>query len=194
MRRLVKVVVLLLAMAWIASAGFVARAARRNEAAPSDAILVLGAAQYNGRPSPVFKARLDHAADLYRHHFAPLVVVTGGIGAGDTISEAAVGRRYLHDVSRIADSALLAEEVGRTSEESLRAYARAASAARRHIILVSDGFHMLRLGILARRLGLVALGSPAPASPIRARRQIEIQYLLAESIKAPVAFLTTRSE
>jgi uncharacterized SAM-binding protein YcdF (DUF218 family) len=181
-------------MAWVVSLVQVARAARRDEAAPASAIVVLGAAQYNGRPSPVLKARLDHAADLYRRHLAPVVVLTGGIGAGDTVSEAAVGRRYLREVAGIADSALVAEPAGHSSEESLRAFARSAPANRKHIILVSDGFHMLRLGILARRLGLQPLGSPAPTSPIRARRQREIPYLLAESIKAPVAFLTTRSE
>lgn len=194
MRRLLKVLLTVLAAVWLASLVLVARAARRDEAAPASAIVVLGAAQYNGRPSPVLKARLDHAADLYRRHLAPVIVVTGGVGAGDTVSEAAVGRRYLHDVAGIADSALIAEPAGHSSEESLRAFARSAPANRRHIILVSDGFHMLRLGILARRLGLEPLGSPAPTSPIRARRQREIPYLLAESIKAPVAFLTTRSE
>src|SRR6185436_10972251 len=161
-------------------------------AGPAGAIVVLGAAQYNGRPSPVLKARLDHAADLYRRHLAPVIVVTGGTGAGDTVSEAAVGKRYLHEVAGIADSALSAQPDGHSSEESLRAYARTAPPSRRHIILVSDGFHMLRLGILARRLGLEPLGSPAPTSPIRMRRRAEIPYLLAESVKAPVAFLTTR--
>ena len=60
-----------------------------------DAIVVLGAAQYNGRPSPVLRARLDHALALYREGYAPLIVVTGGVGRGDTTSEAIVGRRYL---------------------------------------------------------------------------------------------------
>ncbi len=194
MRRLLKVLLSLLVVAWVASLALVARASRRDEAAAASVIVVLGAAQYNGRPSPVLKARLDHAADLYRRRLAPAIVVTGGIGTGDSLSEAAVGKRYLHEIAGIADSALIAEPAGHSSEESLRAFARTAPASRRHIILVSDGFHMLRLGILARRLGLEPLGSPAPTSPIRAHRRLELQYLLAESIKAPVAFLTTRSE
>ena len=194
MRRVAKGLIVLLLLCWLASLALVARAARRDEAAEAGAILVLGAAQYNGRPSPVFKARLDHAADLYRRRLAPVLVVIGGTGSGDTVSEANVGRRYLHQVAGIADTALGALETGRTSEEELRAFARAAPPAQRHIILVSDGFHMLRLSILARRLGLAALNSPAPTSPIRANRRLEIQYLLAESLKAPIAFLTTRSE
>ena len=68
---------------------------QQDERRPVDAIVVLGAAQYNGRPSPVLRARLDHALGLYRDELAPLVVVTGGIGRGDTTSEAMVGRRYL---------------------------------------------------------------------------------------------------
>ena len=193
-RRALKVLFALILLCWLASLALVARAARRDEAEKAGAIVVLGAAQYNGRPSPVFKARLDHAADLFRRHLAPVIVVTGGVGSGDSVSEAEVGRRYLHQVAGIADTALDAIETGRTSEESLRAYAQGAPPARRSIILVSDGFHMLRLSILARRLGLASRGSPAPTSPIRARRRLEIQYLLAESVKAPIAFLTTRSE
>ena len=194
MRRVLKVLVALVLLCWLASLALVARAARRDEAARSGAIVILGAAQYNGRPSPVFKARLDHAADLFRRHLAPVIVVTGGTGSGDSVSEAVVGRRYLHQVAGIADSALEAIETGRTSEESLRAFARTAPPGERRIILVSDGFHMLRIAILARRLGLASLNSPAPTSPIRANRRLEVQYLLAESVKAPIAFLTTRSE
>src|SRR5687767_3045587 len=68
---------------------------QQDQRRPVDAIVVLGAAQYNGRPSPVLRARLDHALSLYREGLAPLVVVTGGVGRGDTTSEAIVGRRYL---------------------------------------------------------------------------------------------------
>src|SRR6266571_2846820 len=75
--------------------GAVALVATRDQARTADAIVVLGAAQYNGRPSPVFRARLDHAAALYQRGLAPVVLVTGGIGSGDTVSESEVGRRYL---------------------------------------------------------------------------------------------------
>src|SRR5437870_4825825 len=126
MRRFFAFLLCLLALTWLVSIALVARAARRNEAAPASAIVVLGAAQYNGRPSPVLKARLDHAADLYRLHLAPLIVVTGGTGAGDTVSEAVAGKRYLREVAGLPDSTVIAEPAGHSSEESLRAFARTA--------------------------------------------------------------------
>ena len=192
MRRVVWAVLGVLLVAWIGCFGAVALAARHDTAAPADVIVVLGAAQYNGRPSPVLKARLDQAADLFRRHLAPLVVVTGGVGEGDSLSEAAVGRRYLVEVAGLPGGAVRAEDAGHTSDASLRAVARDIPAGHRRVILVSDGFHMFRLGIIARRLGLEPLSSPAPTSPIRASRRRELGYVLAESVKAPVAFLVTR--
>lgn len=177
---------------WLASLAAVLAAAGRDEAAPADAIIVLGAAQYNGRPSPVLRARLEHAASLYRRHLAPLVIVTGGTGEGDTTSEAAVARHWLLDAG-VPDSAVRAVATGRTSEASLRAAARNVTGPSRRAILVSDGFHILRLAVIARRLGLHPLGSPATHSPITANRRRELAYLLAESVKVPIAFLLTRS-
>src|SRR5438046_1636311 len=89
------VVVLLLAFGWAAVVVAVALASAHDQATPADAIAVLGAAQYNGRPSPVFRARLDHAATLYQRGLAPVVLVTGGVGPGDTVSESEGGRHYL---------------------------------------------------------------------------------------------------
>lgn len=192
MRRFLIAAALAAGAVWVTSFVAVTIGARRDTAAPADAIVVLGAAQYNGRPSPVFKARLDHAATLYRRGLAPLVVVTGGVGAGDTLSEAAVGRRYLLDAG-ITDSAVAIEATGRSTEPSLRTVAQHVRDARgRRVILVSDGFHMVRLAVLARRFGLEPRCSPAPDSPIRASLRREIGYLLAESLKTPVAFLITR--
>src|SRR4249919_1703411 len=87
--------VVLMALTWAAVVVTVAVHAAQDEATGADAIVVLGAAQYNGRPSPVFRARLDHAAALYQRGFAPVVLVTGGIGTRDTLNEANVGRDYL---------------------------------------------------------------------------------------------------
>jgi len=192
MRRLVAAAVVVLVAAWLVSAEEVVRAARRDDAAPADAIVVLGAAQYNGHPSPVFRARLDHAAALYRRGFAPHILVTGGVGAGDTVSEAVVGRRYL--IAAGADSAaVVGIATGRSTEPSLQAAADWIRAhGGRRTILVSDDFHMLRLAITARRLGLSPLGSPARLSPIAANKRLELGYLLAESFKAPIAYLVTR--
>jgi len=192
MRRVVVAAVVALVAGWLVSAVEVVRAARRDDAAPADAIVVLGAAQYNGHPSPVFRARLDHAAALYRRGLAPRILVTGGVGAGDTVSEAVVGRRYLSAAG--ADSAaVVAIATGRSTEPSLQAAANwIRSHGGRRTILVSDDFHMLRLSITARRLGLSPLGSPARLSPIATNRRLELGYLFAESFKAPIAFLVTR--
>ena len=193
MRRVVALGSLALVGLWLLSLAAVVWASRHDAARAADAIVVLGAAQYNGRPSPVLKARLDHAARLYRRHLAPRLIVTGGVGTGDSVSEAIVARRYLLETG-IPDTAVRADTAGRTSEASLRAVAHDLPAGRRRVILVSDGFHMLRLAIIARRVGLEPLGSPAPRSPIRASRRTEALYLLAESVKAPAAFIMTRGE
>ncbi len=193
MRRLIAAAAVLVVAAGLASIVAVVRAARRDDAAPADAIVVLGAAQYNGHPSPVFRARLDHAAALLKRGLAPRLLVTGGVGLGDTVSEAVVGRRYL--IAAGADSmSVVAIATGRSTEPSLQAAANWIRAhGGRRTILVSDDFHMLRLSITARRLGLAPLGSPARGSPIAANRRLELGYLLAESFKAPIAYLVTRN-
>ncbi len=192
MRRLILAAGAVIVAAWLVSAVAVVRAARQDDAASADAIVVLGAAQYNGHPSPVFRARLDHAATLFRRGLAPHVLVTGGVGLGDTVSEAVVGRRYL--IAAGADpAAVVAIATGRSTEPSLKAAANwIRTHGGRRTILVSDGFHMLRLSITARRLGLAPLGSPARQSPIAANKRLELGYLFAESFKAPLAFLVTR--
>ena len=195
MRRAIGAALAAALLVWLVSLAFVIRASRRDEARAADAIVVLGAAQYNGHPSPVFRARLEHAARLWHRGLAPLVVVTGGVGVGDTVSEGEVGRRWLRTAGRLPDTAVVAVGRGDATLPSLQAAAEVLrSRGLSRAILVSDGFHMLRLAIIARRVGLEPLGSPAPASPIRASRRRELGYLVAESVKAPVAFLVTRSE
>jgi len=179
-----------IALGWLASFVAVVVASRRDLAAPADAIVVLGAAQYGGRPSPVLRARLSHAASLWRQRLAPRVLITGGTAAGDSVSEAVVAREYLLGLG-VPDTAVAAVPEGRTSEQSIRAAARLLAPLGRRVILVSDGFHMLRLAVLARRMGLEPLGSPATDSPIGRSSRGELAYLLAESVKVPVAFLVT---
>jgi len=192
MRRVAVLAVVSVAVLWLVSLAAVVVSARRDDAAPADAIVVLGAAQYNGRPSPVFRARLDHAAALFRRGLAPLVIVTGGVGAGEVLSEAIVGRDYLL-AEDLPAPALATESAGRTSAASVRAAAeRLRAMGRRRAILVSDGFHLLRLRFLARRFGLEPSGSPAPESPITSHSRREIGYILAESLKAPAALLFAR--
>ncbi|MDB4877347.1 MAG: hypothetical protein JWM41_3793 [Gemmatimonadetes bacterium] len=167
---------------------------RRDNARPASAIVVLGAAQYVGHPSPVLRARLDHAIDLYRRGMAPRIIFTGGFGDRDTTSEAAVGQRYAIDHG-VPPRVILIENSGRTTSESLQHVAALMDAEpSRDVILVSDPFHMLRLSILARRYGMTPYASPTRTSPISLSRRESWKYALAESIKVPIAFLLERRE
>lgn len=161
-------------------------------ARPSESIVVLGAAQYDGRPSPVLKARLDHAMDLWDRHFARVLIFTGGRGAGDTTSEAAVGRAYAKRHG-VPEALILLESQGRTTRESMKGVARIlGDRGLRTAILVSDPFHMLRLWILGRRFGFTPYTSPTRTSPISPNREKRWRYILSESVKAPMAFLLER--
>jgi uncharacterized SAM-binding protein YcdF (DUF218 family) len=142
------------------------RAARSNDDRRSQAIIVLGAAQYNGRPSPDFKARLDHTAALYHRHLAPLVVVTGGEQPGDRFTEASAGADYLH-ARGVPDAAIQRESTSHSSWESLSAAARFLHPEGiRRVVLVSDPFHSLRIRLIASDVGLDAVTSPTRTSPI----------------------------
>ncbi len=175
--------------AWVVSVTSVVIWGSRDLARPADAIVVLGAAQYSGRPSPVLKARLDHAVQLWKSGMASWLILTGGRGRGDTTSEAAVGRRYAVRAG-VADTAILLEGEGRTTDASLKAVAAILdSRGMRDAILVSDPFHMLRLQILARQYGMRPYTSPTRTSPISASRTEEIAYVLSESVKVPVTIV-----
>jgi len=142
-------------------------AARRDGAQKAQAIVVFGAAQYNGRPSAVLKARLDHAADLYYGHIAPYIVVTGGRQPGDNFTEATASADYLH-TKGVPDNDILREVSGHSSWQSLASTATFLKA--RHIkdvVLVSDPFHSLRIGGMASELRLDASTSPTRTSPIK---------------------------
>lgn len=161
---------------------------QQDQRRPADAIVVLGAAQYNGRPSPVLRARLDHALQLYREGFAPRIVVTGGIGRGDTTSEATVGRNYLVN-RKVPPGAVVAQPQGRSTQASMTAVADwLASTHLKRVILVSDPFHMFRLRMEARRTNLEAYTSPTESSPISDNPVLELRYLAAEALKIPVAW------
>jgi uncharacterized SAM-binding protein YcdF (DUF218 family) len=142
-------------------------AARRDDARPSQAIVVLGAAQFDGRPSAVFQARLDHAAGLYEQGIAPTIVVTGGKQEGDRFTEAAAGAGYLSSRG-VPDDAILRETTSRSSWESLAATANFLEERDiTEVVLVSDPFHSLRIEAIADELGLDAVTSPTRTSPIR---------------------------
>ena len=179
----------LLLIGWAAVMLAVAIQGARDQATTADAIAVLGAAQYNGRPSPVFRARLDHAASLYQRGFAPVVLVTGGVGVRDTLSEANVGRDYLALLG-LPPEALIALPASADTYASLTQVQRwFEGRGSRRVLLVSDAFHMLRLRIVAGRLGLAPLTSPAPGSPIRSSMRRNAAYLLAEGFKVPFTWL-----
>jgi uncharacterized SAM-binding protein YcdF (DUF218 family) len=142
---------------------------KSNEARPVDAIVVLGAAQYDGRPSPLLASRLDHALALYKAGYAPRIVVTGGKQPLDRFTEAQAAADYL--IARgVPDSAILREVKGSSSWESLAAAARILRNRDLHsVLLVSDPFHSLRIKETASELGLRAYVSPTRTSPITGR-------------------------
>ncbi len=139
---------------------------QRDEQRPVDAIVVMGAAQYDGRPSPIFAARLDHAVSLYLAGVAPNLVVTGGKADGDRTTEAATARAYA--IARgVPDSAILVEDQSRTTKASIHSV---AALLRDHglgdALFVSDRPHMLRVLRMAQDDGIRAWGSPTSTSPI----------------------------
>lgn len=179
-------------IAWVISMIAVERVGRRDEAQRADAIVVLGAAQYVGRPSPVLRARVDHAVSLWKRGLAPTLILTGGTGVGDTTSEAAVARKYAMSQG-VPDRVIVIEIKGRTTSESMRAVARIMDDREQNsVILVSDPFHMLRLSILARRFGLEPYTSPTRTSPITSNREEHWKYMISESVKVPLAYIFER--
>jgi uncharacterized SAM-binding protein YcdF (DUF218 family) len=135
--------------------------AGRDQAVPSDAIGIFGAAEYDGRPSPVYRARLDHALALYRRGIAPLLITLGGAG-GDEYSEGSVGREYLMGMG-IPESAIIAETESRNTEESARRIAVIARAnGLRRLVIVSDGTHLFRIHEICAAEGFDVLTSPRP--------------------------------
>ena len=158
---------------------------RHDGARPSQALIVLGAAQYDGRPSAVLRARLDHAADLYHRKIAPVVVVTGGKAEGDRFTESAASANYLH-TKGVPDEAILREATGRTSWQSLSASARFLRQRGIHdVVLVSDPFHAARIRGIASELGLAAATSPTRTSPIKGLS--EFRHLVTETAQVGVA-------
>lgn len=139
---------------------------QRDDRRHADAIVVMGAAQYDGQPSPLFAARLDHAVELFRAGLAPRLIVTGGKAIGDRTTEAASARAYAIAHGVPAD-AILAEDTSRTTLESIHAVGEILRA--HHLdgaVFVSDRPHMLRVLRMAADDGIVAWGSPTQSSPI----------------------------
>ena len=143
--------------------------AHQDQAAPADAIGVLGAAEYDGRPSPVYRARLDHALVLYHRGIAPLIITLGGPG-GDQYTEGSVGREYLMSKG-VPEGAIIAETESRNTEESARRIAVIARVNGLHrLVVVSDDTHMFRIHQVCAAEGLDVLTSPRPRPAVEEKR------------------------
>ncbi len=182
----------LLVCGWLLELGAIYVYGRLDQAERSGAIVVLGAAQYDGRPSPVLKARLDHAIALRRRGIADTLIMTGGTGAGDTVSEAVVGRRYAVKAG-VPAGKVLVEPGGLTSLQSMVSVSEIMD---RHglgsAVLVSDPFHMLRLRLLAIRVGIRARSSPTRTSPISKNPAEERKHILRETLSLPFGLIERR--
>lgn len=176
MRFLAKLLALLVALpalylGWTAAGVY--RISGRDDRARSHAIVVMGAAQYDGRPSPVFRSRLDHARALFEDDVAPLVVVLGGKREGDRYTEAEAGAAYLE--RDLPASRVTGVKAGRTTLESLRAFAGwAEPRGISRVVIVSDPLHLARAEAMARDLGFDAAGSPSTLHPGRRRLGSEL--------------------
>jgi uncharacterized SAM-binding protein YcdF (DUF218 family) len=156
--------------------------AAHDEAQPADAIVVLGAAQYNGRPSPVLRARLDHAYELFKNGDAPAIITTGSYGPDPNFSEAQVSTKYL--VQRgIEPSNIVTEQGSGTTYDSIRAASNMAHQKGWHsVLVVSDGFHLFRVKRMFADNGVIAFTSPAPNSPIEIEASQRFWYSVREVV------------
>lgn len=155
---------------WIAAIyGAISRQAWRDEVRKADAIVVFGAAEYSGHPSPVYRARLDHAANLYQQGIAPLVITTGGAGFDPKFSEGGVGRSYLMSKG-VPEGAIIAETQSDDTSTSARRVAVIMRTNGLHsCVAVSDGYHLYRIKKMLGAEGIDVYGSPrADAHPEKA--------------------------
>lgn len=147
------------------------RQSELEEARPVDVILVLGAAEYRGRPSPILEARLNHALFLYRQGLAPVIITTGGKGGDPMFTEGEVGRAYLSRHG-IPSEAIIVESEGETTVHSTVAAAEIMRRMNMHsCIVVSDGYHIYRVKRMLQFQGIDVYGSPRPTEPHHGWRQ-----------------------
>ncbi len=142
-----------------------------DEARPADVIVILGAAEYRGRPSPVLRARLDHGFDLYRRKLAPRILTTGGAGGDPDFTEGEVGRAHLVDRG-VPSDAIIVEREGESTAHSIAATAEIMRRmGLQSAIVVSDGYHIFRVKKMLEFQGLRVYGSPRPSPPRSGIRQ-----------------------
>jgi uncharacterized SAM-binding protein YcdF (DUF218 family) len=178
-RRIVAALVLLPLLLLAGTAARVWWVARQDDRPHSDAIVVLGASQFDGRPSAVFRARLDHAAELFKQGIAPRIVTVGGGRTGDRFTEAEAGKRYL---ATKGISTVLAIGVGSNTLQSVKALAVVyKQQGWKSAVLVTDPWHSLRSRRMAQDLGLKAATSPTRTGPANASRSTELRYVARET-------------
>jgi uncharacterized SAM-binding protein YcdF (DUF218 family) len=166
---------------WIYLYNQVRYLARHDDSHVAEAIVVLGAAQYNGRPSKVLRARLDHAYDLYKQGYAKHIITTGGYGPDPNFSEAHAAMQYLVDEKGMDPADIMTEQASLTTRDSVRsASLLMKSKAWNTVLVVSDGFHLFRVRKMFEDEGLVAYTSPAPTSPIEISASKRFWYSLRE--------------
>lgn len=180
MKRALSGLILLLTALLIGYLFYVAREIEQQstveEMEPADVILVLGAAQYNGRPSPVLQARLNHALLLYLQHRAPYILTTGGAGRDPEFTEAEVGRNYM--IQHGVESEAIITEAGSTTAQSVGAAAETMHRMNLHsCIVVSDGYHIYRVKRLMEAQRIKVYGSPRPQNGGLSKRQQNWLYL-----------------
>lgn len=169
---------LLVLLVPLVAAFHVSRAAQQDDRIPTDAIVVLGAAQFNGEPSPVLRTRLDHAVELYRDGLAPTIITVGGNQPGDLYTEAEAGRNYLISQGVPAQN-VIAVGVGNDTIDSLKAVAvQMSGLGSRSATIVSDPTHMARSLAIADRLGIDAHGSPTATGD---GTQVTAEYVAREA-------------
>jgi uncharacterized SAM-binding protein YcdF (DUF218 family) len=181
MGRMIGVAVLAVVLLVVSTATAIWWTARQDARPASDAIVVLGSAQYNGVPSSIFEARLEHAIALYEDGVAPVIVTVGGKADGDQFAEAEAGQQYLADAG-IPDDALLAVPQGGDTLESIRAVSTAfTERGWSSAVLVSDPWHAMRAERMAEDAGLDAESSPTRQGPAVQTRATQFRYILRET-------------
>jgi uncharacterized SAM-binding protein YcdF (DUF218 family) len=149
----------------------IGRQSTRDEARPADVIIVMGAAEYRGHPSPVLRLRLDHAVQLYQQRLAPYIMTTGGPGGDPSFTEGGVGRSYLIDRGIPAES-IIVEKEGESTAWSLTAASEILRRmGLRSCIIVSDGYHIFRVKKILQQQGFTVFGSPREAGDTTLTRQ-----------------------
>ena len=171
-----------LAVGWLVGVFWlVSRQSSRDETRPADVIIVFGAAEYSGHPSPIYKARLDHAYTLFRKGMAPLIITTGGSAEDPNFSEGGVGRDYLISHG-VPDNSIIAETQSSDTSESAARIANILRKNNLHTCLaVSDGYHLFRVKQMLEKQGLIVYASPRPDARSRTLWQ-QVRVKLHEAI------------